>query len=60
MIVMEKLQSVVPIKGTAAASPSPQAPLPKPKSAKLSAAESKELSYVLTSKGSRALPSGMH
>ena len=55
--IMEKLKGVVPLKDPRAVA-SPAASTPKPKAAKLSAAEAKELSYVLSSKGSQALPSG--
>ncbi|XP_078356895.1 uncharacterized protein LOC144641739 [Oculina patagonica] len=55
--IMEKLKGVVPVKAAKAVASS-AAPTPKPKSAKLSAAESKELSVVLSSKSSQALPSG--
>ena len=54
---MEKLKGVVPYKAAAAS----QSARPMPKSAQLSAAESKELSIVkksLTTKGAQTLPSG--
>lgn len=53
-LVMKKLENVVPYQAAAAARPAP-------KPAKLSAAESKEISIVkksLTSKGAQTLPSG--
>ena len=55
---MKKLESVVPYKAPVAAA---AATKPAPKPAKLSAAESKEISIVkksLTTKGAQTLPSG--